>query len=111
MNRPAVRDIQGKRVIISGGNSGIGFETAKALSVKGAEITLLVRNRERGQEAAARIAAASGRTVELVLGDLAEKESTEAAAAEILDRYSRIDVLINNAGAYFGRSQRKLRRP
>ena len=102
MSRPAVWDIQGKRVIITGGNSGIGFETAKALSIQGAEITLLVRNRERGREAAARIAAASGRAPELVLADLAEKESLAAAADEILERYPRIDVLINNAGAYFG---------
>jgi retinol dehydrogenase 12 len=96
-----VTSVRDKRIVISGGSSGIGFETARALCARGARVCLIVRSRERGEAAAARIAEETGNPPDLVLGDLSEKDSTASAAAELLSRYPRIDVLINNAGAYF----------
>ena len=93
--------IEEKRVVITGGNSGIGFETARELMKRGAKVTLAVRSRERGEAAARAIGAECGREPDLVVGDLAEKESLARLAGELLDRYPRIDVLINNAGGYF----------
>lgn len=93
--------IEGKRVIVTGGNGGIGYETARRLLADGALVTLLVRSLERGEAAAERMERETGRRPELVQGDLSRRESIASAAAEILERYPRIDVLINNAGAWF----------
>lgn len=94
-------NIADKRVVITGGNSGIGYETALELAKRGAGITLVVRSRERGRAAAQAIGGACGLEPDLVVGDLSSGESVSRVAAELLDRYPRIDVLINNAGGYF----------
>lgn len=92
-------DLRGKVAIITGANTGLGFETALALAAKGAHIVMAVRNLERGQEATARILQktphASLALQELDLGSLA---SVRHAANELKREYDRIDLLINNAG-------------
>ncbi len=93
-------DMQGKTVVVTGGNSGIGYETAAALGAMGARVLITARNPERGEAArkslAARIGAAG--SVEVVLFDLADLSSVRAGAAEILERCPRLDVVVNNAG-------------
>ena len=96
-----MRSVQDKRIVITGGSSGIGFETARSLCARGGRVSLVVRSRERGEAAAARIAAETGNPPELLIADLSERKSIASAAEELLSRYPRIDVLINNAGAYF----------
>ncbi len=94
-----IPDQQGRLVVITGANSGIGYEAAKALAGKGAEVLLAVRSVERGQAAAARIRAAHPQaqvTVEAL--DLADLASVRAFAASFLDRHPALPVLINNAG-------------
>ena len=94
-----VADMTGKTVVITGGNSGIGFETAVGLARAGARVLVTARDRARGEAAVAAIAERSGSdAVELVVFDLASLASVRAGAAEILDRCSRLDVLVNNAG-------------
>lgn len=84
-------DLTGRRVVVTGANSGIGFEAARAFAARGAEVTLAVRSRERGEAAAARIAGAV-RVEEL---DLASLASVRAFAS----RWSGgLDILVNNAG-------------
>ncbi len=96
---PAVPSMEGKTVIITGGNSGIGKSAAEALARAGARIVITARSEARGKAAVADIAAASGSdAVELALFDLADLASVRAGAAEILERCPRIDVLVNNAG-------------
>jgi NAD(P)-dependent dehydrogenase (short-subunit alcohol dehydrogenase family) len=89
-----------KTVVVTGGNSGIGFETAAALGAMGARVLITARAAARGE--AARLALAdrlgAGATVELVLFDLGDLSSVRAGAAQILERCPRLDVLINNAG-------------
>ncbi|HZN14567.1 MAG TPA: SDR family oxidoreductase [Acidimicrobiales bacterium] len=92
-------DMNGKTVIVTGGNSGIGLETAVALARAGADVVITARDAERGKQAVADIKQRSGSdAVDLVLFDLGSLESTRAGAAELLDRCPRIDVLVNNAG-------------
>ncbi len=86
-----VPDIPGKRVIVTGANSGIGRAAANALAAAGAQVTLAVRNLERGQTAAATIA---GKTDVREL-DLASLASIRRFAA---DWEGEIHLLINNAG-------------
>ncbi|MGA2521381.1 MAG: SDR family oxidoreductase [Acidimicrobiales bacterium] len=94
-----VADMTGKTVVVTGGSSGIGLETAVALSRAGATTVITARDRARGEAAVADIRARSGNDgVEVVLFDLGDLASVRSGAAELLGRCSRIDVLVNNAG-------------
>ena len=88
-----------KTVIITGGNSGVGKATATALAAAGAHAVITARSEPRGVAALADIRRASGSDrVDLVVFDLADLASVRRGAAEILQRFEAIDVLINNAG-------------
>ncbi|MGK4003917.1 SDR family oxidoreductase [Sorangium sp. So ce1036] len=92
-------DLRGKTVLITGANQGIGKAAAVELARKGAKLVLLCRNPEKARAAMADIQAASGnRDISLILADLSSLEETRRAAAELLDRHDRLDVLLNNAG-------------
>ena len=93
-------DMAGKTVVVTGGNSGIGLETAVALGQMGARVVITARNAARGEAAVAAITdrIGSAGSAELVCFDLADLSSVRAGAAEILGRCPRLDVLVNNAG-------------
>jgi retinol dehydrogenase 12 len=96
-----VADMQGKTVVVTGGNSGIGLETAAALAAMGARVLITARDAGRGEAAVEKLSARLGGgagVVELVVFDLADLASVRAGAAEILRRCPRLDVLVNNAG-------------
>jgi NAD(P)-dependent dehydrogenase (short-subunit alcohol dehydrogenase family) len=97
-----IPDQTGRTVIITGANTGLGFETAAALAGRGARVVLAVRNLEKGKQAAARITAATpGADVELQELDLTSLESVRAAAAQVRSDHDRLDLLINNAGVMY----------
>jgi NAD(P)-dependent dehydrogenase (short-subunit alcohol dehydrogenase family) len=79
--------------VVTGATSGIGYHTARGLAAAGAEVVLAVRDVARGGRALGEIGAAA-----VVRRDLADQASVRAAAAELLERCPRIDVLVNNAG-------------
>jgi NAD(P)-dependent dehydrogenase (short-subunit alcohol dehydrogenase family) len=88
-------DLSGRRAIVTGGSSGIGVETARALAAAGAEITLAVRNTDAGERTAADISTTTGNPVHVGLLDLAERRSV---ATFIAGWTGPLDLLINNAG-------------
>ena len=92
--------MHGKTVVVTGGNSGIGFETAAALASMGARVLVTARNADKGRAAVADIAQRIGGKgrVQLVVFDLADLASVRRGAAEILEQAPRLDVLVNNAG-------------
>ncbi len=93
---------QGRLAVVTGANTGLGFETARVLAARGASVVLAVRDVEKGKRAAAAIAgAAPGADVMVQHLDLASLDSIRAAAAELRAQHPRIDVLINNAGVMF----------
>ena len=99
-----VKDMTGKTVVITGGSSGIGRETACALACAGAQVVITSRHRERGDKAAAALRSRTGNPrIHAVQMDLADLTSVREGAAEILARFERIDVLINNAGVLLGK--------
>ncbi|HXQ60427.1 MAG TPA: SDR family oxidoreductase [Acidimicrobiales bacterium] len=95
----AVDDMTGKTVVITGGNSGIGKETAVALARAGATTLITARDRGRGEAAVADIRSRSGNDrVDVVVFDLGDLGSVRAGATQILEKCPRLDVLVNNAG-------------
>jgi len=90
----------GKNVVITGGNSGIGFEAAKVLVSKNAHVTIFCRNEEKARAAVAQIAqsATPEATIDYVLMDLADLSSVRNAAGTYLRNHQKLDVLLNNAG-------------
>lgn len=94
-----VPDQTGRTAVVTGANSGIGFETARVLADRGAKVILACRNLEKAEAAAARIRVDSGsHLVEVVELDLSDLASVRSAADEIGRRCTAIDLLINNAG-------------
>ena len=90
---------QGRLAVVTGANTGLGFETARVLAARGASVVLAVRDIEKGKRAAARIAgAAPGADVMVQPLDLTSLDSIRAAAGELRARHPRIDLLVNNAG-------------
>ncbi|MCH8497168.1 MAG: SDR family oxidoreductase [Marinobacter sp.] len=91
--------MQGKTVLITGANSGIGFEAAKALAAMGARVVLACRRPEAAEDAVARIGAeVPAAQLETVRLDVSSLDDVRRAAAEIIERFPRLDVLVNNAG-------------
>jgi NAD(P)-dependent dehydrogenase (short-subunit alcohol dehydrogenase family) len=92
-------DLSGKTFVVTGANSGIGFEASRALAAKGATVVLACRSQEKGHAA---IDAIRGRTpgAKLLLErlDLGDLDSVRALASKVLKDHARLDVLINNAG-------------
>lgn len=91
--------LKGKTALVTGGNIGLGFETVKALASKGAHVLLAARNDEKGKAAVAEVQKLiPNAQVELLRLDLASQRSIRAAASEVSERFSQLDLLINNAG-------------
>jgi NAD(P)-dependent dehydrogenase (short-subunit alcohol dehydrogenase family) len=94
-----IPSLTGKRVLITGANSGIGYHAALKLARKGAHVMLASRNRQRGEAALARLDAdAPSAHTELVIFDLASLASVRSFAENELAKNRSIHVLINNAG-------------
>ena len=93
-------DQSGRTAVVTGGNAGLGLETARALASRGATVILACRDIAKGEEASDSIAAtgATGGRPQVVQLDLASLASVRAAADEIRTHWPRLDLLINNAG-------------
>ena len=97
-----IPDQTGRTAVITGANTGLGYETAAALAAKGASVVLAARNLDKGKEAARRIERATpGAQVQLRELDLSSLDSIRAAADELRSNHESIDLLINNAGVMF----------
>ena len=92
-----IPDQHGRVAVVTGANTGLGYETAKALAEHGATVILAVRNVEKGEQAAARMT--GDVTVQAL--DLTSLHSVRTAATALHHRLDRIDLLINNAGVMY----------
>ncbi len=94
-----IPDLSNRVAVVTGANSGIGFETARALAAKGARVILGCRSRTKGPQAAARIREATpGADVLFASLDLASQKSIAMFAKEVSSEVDRLDILCNNAG-------------
>jgi NAD(P)-dependent dehydrogenase (short-subunit alcohol dehydrogenase family) len=94
-----IPDQTGRTAVVTGSNTGLGFETAAALAAKGAHVVLAVRNLDKGNAAAAQIGDRTpGASVAVTALDLTSLDSVRAAADALRSEHDTIDLLINNAG-------------
>ena len=92
-------DQTGRTALVTGANSGLGFQTSLELASKGARVLMACRNPARAQDALGRLRlAVPNAAVELVAMDLASLESVRTAAEDIAERMPQLDLLVNNAG-------------
>jgi retinol dehydrogenase-14 len=91
----------GRTVLVTGGTAGIGRATALGLARVGAHLAICGRDRESTEGAAGEIRAAGGGQVEVFVADLSSQSQVRRLADEVLQRLSRIDVLVNNVGGYW----------
>lgn len=97
-NPSQLPDLTGKVYVITGANSGLGFETAKYLGKAGADIVMVSRSLEKAESARKEFASQIKGNVDLIQMDLSDLTSVRKAAETVRERYSKIDGLINNAG-------------
>jgi NAD(P)-dependent dehydrogenase (short-subunit alcohol dehydrogenase family) len=93
-----IPDLTGRRVLVTGATSGIGYETALELLKHGAGVTIAARNPEKSQQAAARLKATTGKEPAVLALDLADLASVEDAAKSFSATHDSLDLLVNNAG-------------
>ncbi|OXM82858.1 SDR family NAD(P)-dependent oxidoreductase [Paenibacillus rigui] len=95
--------VKGKWVVITGATSGIGLAAAKELAKRGAILGLIARNRAKADEVAAQLVTITGGSaiVDIFEADMSSQNSIRRVAADIGEKWPRVDILINNAGAMF----------
>jgi NAD(P)-dependent dehydrogenase (short-subunit alcohol dehydrogenase family) len=94
-----IPDLTGKKTIVTGANSGIGYEAARALAGKGATVIMACRTEAKGQAAAQKIRQESPEAdIKVMPLDLASQSSVRGFAEAFLAEYDQLDILINNAG-------------
>lgn len=92
-------DQSGKTAIVTGANTGIGYETALALYKAGAHVIIACRDQSKAEEALNRIAASGGKgSLEIILLDLASLQSVHSFSKIFGEKHGKLDLLINNAG-------------
>ena len=105
-----VPDQTGRVVVVTGSNSGLGFDTARVPAEHGAKVVMAVRDIEKGVSAAARIKqSAPDAEVSVQPLDLSSLDSVRTAAAEVKAAHPRIDLLVNNAGVMYVASRQPTR--
>jgi len=98
-------NLSGKTILVTGATSGIGEVTAVELAALGARVLVAGRSAEKTAAVVARIQQAGGQA-EAVVADLASQAEIRRMAHEVNERVSQLDVLVNNAGAFFNSFQR-----
>ena len=95
-------DIRGKRVLVTGATNGIGLEAARSLARQGDKVVLVGRDAAKTARCLADVrASAPGAEVSSVLCDFSRQKEVRRLAEEVLRRFDRLDVLVNNAGTVF----------
>ncbi|MFO7671034.1 MAG: oxidoreductase [Bacteroidales bacterium] len=94
-----IPNLEGKNIVVTGGNSGLGFESVKAFAMKGAEVVLASRSVEKGEEARTEILKDfPGGKIKVMQLDLGDLESVRNFASVFKKSQKKLDVLLNNAG-------------
>jgi NAD(P)-dependent dehydrogenase (short-subunit alcohol dehydrogenase family) len=103
---PARNGVNGKICLVTGATAGIGQVTATALAAQGAEVIITGRNPQKTEQTVRQIKSETGNeAVQSLSADFSNLEQVRALAVAFKDRFPRLDVLVNNAGAFFNTRQ------
>lgn len=91
-------DLSGKHCLITGGSKGLGIAMAEGLVSAGASVSIICRNIQEGEQAAAEVSEAYNKPVKAYQADVTHQDQVEEAVRQILLEVERIDILINSAG-------------
>ena len=91
---------EGHIAVVSGASGGIGLWTALGLAKAGAHVVMICRSAQKGEDAKSFIVQAGGRAPDLILADFADLNAVRDAGAEIVGRYPRVHILVNNVGLF-----------
>ncbi len=91
--------------LVTGGNSGIGFELCRGMATAGFHVVMVSRGTKRGQPALEKLQAEFGDSVEMMLCDMSDLENISKLYAQYSAKFDRLDILFNNAGAMWGKRQ------
>ena len=98
-------DLTGRAAVVTGANSGVGRSVTELLLAAGAEVTLVCRDRARGEQALAELERSRPGAAALELADLSSPDAVRGLASRLTDRLAGIDILVNNAGLALDRLQ------
>ncbi len=99
---PDSSNMNGKICLVTGATAGIGKITATALATQGAEVIITGRNQQKAEQTVRQIKSDTGsETVHYLLADFSDLQQVRELARLFNERYSQLDVLVNNAGAFF----------
>lgn len=94
-----IKDLTSKTILVTGGNSGLGYESVKLFASKGAHVIMASRSLERGQNAVKKITDEyPNANIDVMVLDLASKDSIHTFATEFKSKYNSLDIQLNNAG-------------
>jgi retinol dehydrogenase 12 len=95
-------DLQGKVFLVTGATEGIGKAATREFAKRGAELVLVARNKEKGERFVAELRKATGdNDISLIVADMSSIADIKRVAAEFRAYHTKLDVLVNNAGALF----------
>jgi NAD(P)-dependent dehydrogenase (short-subunit alcohol dehydrogenase family) len=97
--------LTGKTIIVTGATNGIGLVTATELSRLGGQVIIISRNAAKCASVAARISTETGNPVEWITADLSTLDGIRNAAIKFKERHTHLNILVNNAGAFFFKRQ------
>ena len=99
-------DLQGKVFLVTGATEGLGKAAALEFAKRGAELVLVARNKEKGERVVAELKKATGdNDISLIVADMSSIADIKRVAAEFRAFHTKLDVLVNNAGALFSKYQ------
>ncbi|QHW30514.1 SDR family oxidoreductase [Paenibacillus rhizovicinus] len=98
MNAQQMFQLSGRVAVVTGGAGGLGYTMAQTLAEAGAAVVITSRTLARAEEAAAKLKEDTGADIAALEADLAGFGGAEAMVRHVVERYGRIDILINNAG-------------
>src|SRR5881396_1149700 len=90
--------LRGKIALVTGGSSGIGYETARLLALEGARVAICARGEERLRAAAERIASEASADIFYLRADTTRQADIRRLSESVVERWGGVDLLINNAG-------------
>jgi NAD(P)-dependent dehydrogenase (short-subunit alcohol dehydrogenase family) len=96
-NKNNIPELNGKTIIVTGGNSGLGYESVKAFAEQGADVILASRSIEKGEKAKQEIGKVKG-NIEVMQLDLGDFSSIQTFVESYKSKHTKLDILLNNAG-------------